>query len=243
MLKFATKFAPVETAFQRAQEAGFRFAEFWVDDELLANWETIPSVAERFPFEYVIHFPNHVKDPDNTPKHAAELYRALGCRCMIIHPPMYKLYGPRLLDLNADMKLGIENLRLNTDQFEVWATTSDYLTLDVEHLWKMTLNDAPLSTLMETLERFWTNHGRKVQHIHMPGYLPGHPVHRPMYCSRDLVLPVMSFLAEKQFQGLVVSEADITYQNNYELRMDVLLFEMWKQSRENNPEDRPVELS
>ena len=50
-----------------------------------------------------------------------------------------------------------------------------------------------------------------------------------MYCAREMIFPVLSLLAEAHFDGLVVSEANPEYQNYPELRMDVLLFDAWRQ--------------
>ena len=49
-----------------------------------------------------------------------------------------------------------------------------------------------------------------------------------MYCSRDMVFPVLSLLEEAHFEGLIVSEVDSRFQNLQELRMDTLLFEVWR---------------
>ena len=35
----------------------------------------------------------------------------------------------------------------NLDQFEAWAVENRYLTLDIEHVWKLTLNDGALDQL------------------------------------------------------------------------------------------------
>jgi hypothetical protein len=99
----------------------------------------------------------------------------------------------------------------------------------VEHLWKFTLGDGPLRDLLAELRRFLGRFGGKLRHVHLPGYWPGFDTHRPMYCSREMVFPVLSLLAEAGFEGLVVSEASPEYQNGQELRMDVLLFDAWRQ--------------
>jgi hypothetical protein len=52
--------------------------------------------------------------------------------------------------------------------------------------------------------------------------------HRPMYCSREMVLPILSLFAESRFAGLIVSEVRAEFQNANDLRMDVLLFNAWR---------------
>ena len=50
-----------------------------------------------------------------------------------------------------------------------------------------------------------------------------------MYCSREMVMMVWSLLREFNYQGFVVSETTAEFQNEHELRMDVLLFDRWIQ--------------
>ena len=108
------------------------------------------------------------------------------------------------------------------------------LTLDVEHLWKFTLGDASLEILLDSLRVFLTHYGHKLRHVHLPGYWPGFPEHRPMYCARDMIFPVFSLLAEAGYEGFVVSEVELEYQNVHELRMDVLLHEAWREKHERD---------
>lgn len=229
--RIATKLQPSSAALQTAAAAGFRAAEFWTDGAVFERPETLVETARRFDFAYVIHFPNHGGLADTTLENAARIYRTLGCRAMVIHRPMYERYGEALMSLDADLRLGVENHRLDRQQFEQWAERNRWLTLDIEHLWKFTLEDAPLGELVETLADFLARHVAKLVHVHLPGYQPGYEEHRPMYCSRELVFAALTLLANAGFDGLVVSEAAPKYQNIHELSMDVLLAKRWRQLR------------
>jgi len=229
VLKLATKFVPERTAFQRAGEAGYRFAEFWLDDRLLANWPAITNLASEFPLAYALHFPNRGDLEEAALRNAVELYRALGCSAMVIHSPMLRRYQEQLLSHNAAVRLAVENHRLDANEFQQWAEENQWLTLDVEHFWKFTLENAPLQEMLTRLGEFLHRFGYKLIHVHLPGYLPGYAEHRPMYCARDMVLPVLSLLAEHAFGGFIVSEVELEFQNPYDLRMDVLLFERWQE--------------
>ena len=123
----------------------------------------------------------------------------------------------------------MENHRLSREGFREWGERNAGLTLDVEHLWMFTLKDAPLDELLEATRDCLARFGDKVRHVHLPGYWPGFAEHRPMYCSRELVFPVLSLLEEFGFGGLVVSEANEAYQNANDLAIDVLFVETWRQ--------------
>ena len=120
---------------------------------------------------------------------------------------------------------------LTVEEFASWATGNTGLTLDIEHLWKFTLHDASLAELLDNLRRFLARFGEKLAHVHLPGYWPRFREHRPMYCARDMIFAVLTLLAEARFEGLVVSEVETEYQNSEELRMDVLLFDTWREQQ------------
>lgn len=229
MLKQATKFAPLETAFATAAQAGFGFAEFWLDCSYLADWQTIVRIAGEFPLQYALHFPNRGDLDDGALDQAVALYQVLGCATMVIHQPMFRRYHERLLDRDPALRLAVENHHLDIGQLDRWIGEYQWLTLDVEHFWKFTLEDASLATFLGHLQELLNRIAGKLAHIHLPGYLPGYAEHRPMYCAREMVLPVLSILAAQRFEGFVVSEVDLEFQNPTELRMDTLLFDRWRE--------------
>eukprot|EP00913_Durusdinium_trenchii_P023335 g21913.t1 len=205
-------------------------AEFGVDGQYSPATE-IAGDADEFGMRHVIHFPNRKDLPPESLRNAAWLYDRLGCRAMVIHRPMFQRYSRELLELNGSLKLGVENHRLDPGEFLEWAGQNEWLTLDVEHLWKFTLNDAPLDELLAAVESFLARFADKLVHVHLPGYVPGFDEHRPMYCSREMVTAVFTLLDEAGFTGLVVSEVNAEFQNPCDLRMDVLLEMRWQQLR------------
>jgi sugar phosphate isomerase/epimerase len=228
MLKLATKFAPRPDALEAAHKAGFRHAELWLDAAVLADGPAVANPARQYPFGYALHAPNRPGlDPPALASLAA-LYRDLGCGCLVLHQPVYDRHHEALLRLEPGLRPAVENHKLSPEGFAAWADRNPGLALDVEHLWKFTLGDGPLRDLLAGLRRFLGRFGGKLRHVHLPGYWPGFAEHRPLSCAREMVLPVLSLLAEAGFEGLVVSEADPEYQNEQELRMDVLLFDAWR---------------
>ena len=58
MLKLATKFAPKQESFELAQQAGYQFAELWMNANLLSGWQDVASLSQNYALDYVLHFPN-----------------------------------------------------------------------------------------------------------------------------------------------------------------------------------------
>lgn len=227
MLKFATKFLPGPEAFAVAFQAGFRSAEFWLDAHVLRSWRSVATLARQYPFHYALHFPNRGRLSTETLEHAVSLYRGLDCGTIVIHQPMFDKYAAELLAIDAALDLAVENHDLAEPQFQRWAEDNPGLTLDVEHLWKYTLRDCSLKDLLAAVDRFLTRYGDKLRHVHLPGYRVGGKEHRPAHYAPQLAAGVLSLLANSGFRGLIVSEARQSYQNPYDLRQDVRMFEAW----------------
>jgi hypothetical protein len=227
----ATKFLPTPALFAQAVEAGFPGAELWLDAAVLANWRTVAEQARPHPLRYGLHFPNRIEQSAETLDHTVSLYRALNSRSLVIHQPHMDRHGAALLQREPELRLAVENHRLTPDQLLTWATRNPGLALDVEHLWMCTWPDAPLARLLAEVRAFLGVWAGKLRHVHLPGYLPGQEEHRPMYCSRDLVFGIWEILNSVGYRDLVVSEVAQEFQNPFDLRMDVLLFEGWQQRK------------
>jgi sugar phosphate isomerase/epimerase len=233
-VKLSTKFDPKQPKVDNAHNAGFRYAEIWLDRTVLTNWKVVAERLGAYPLGYALHFPNQLNLDQNALKQTSALYRELGCQALVIHQPMYDKFREPLLALDATLGLAVENHQLNPAEFEVWAEQSPGLTLDVEHLWKYTLDDGTLEELLGSLRAFLARFGHKLLHVHLPGYWPGFREHRPMYCAREMILPVLSLFAEARFEGFIVSEIEREYQNIHELRMDVSLYEAWREANDRS---------
>ena len=235
MLTLATKFKPHRPAFETALAAGFQAVEFWLDAELLAHANEIADIAGNYSFRYALHFPNGGSISDDALESTVTLYRRLNCTALVIHQPMFDQHQAALLKLDPKLDLAIENHVLDLDRFEQWAERSPGLTLDVEHLWKFTLHNAPFATLMDHVERFLAKYAGKLQHVHLPGYQPGGEEHQPVHYNEEMATEVMTRLAEHGFSKLVVSELDSPFQSLEYLKKDVEMFDRWKKSPKMTP--------
>ena len=227
MLKLATKFRPEREAFLRACRTGFRNAEIYLNRDLLEDYEAILRLGHEFPLNYAIHFPNR-GDLDYEHLYACvELYRSLGCKALVIHQPMFDRYADELRQIDNEIVLAIENHHVKKKGFADWMDAREFVTIDVEHIWVHTLKNQPVENVVRFVSNLFDEHAHRIRHIHMPGCIPGMGEHRPMYTSRDMVLPVFDILDRHNFDGLIVSEIGLEYQNDQDMRMDVLLFEGW----------------
>ncbi len=231
MLNIATKFLPREREFQQAFNAGFRCAELYLNPDVLNRVDEIVALAKQFDMRYAMHFPNKPVLNSDHLEAIAKMFDALSASAVVIHPPMLKRYEQAMRAVHSDIVLAEETMRVPADSFLEWVDAHEAVTLDIEHIWKFTLHDAPINDLFNLVRSVFEASADRVRHIHMPGYLPGQGEHRPMYTSREFCLGIFDILADFNFNGLVVSEVDMQFQNPQDLRMDMLLFERWKQLR------------
>ena len=229
MFSLATKFAPERSYFEMASQAGFQAVEFWLGPKILSEASSleIVSLARQYPFRYAIHFPNSGPLTDEHLASIVRLYRELNCTATIIHQPMFKRYSSALYELAPEIVLAVENHDINLEDFHEWAEQNSAVTLDVEHLWKFTLHDGPVSQLYEELDRFLERHGKKLQHVHLLGYHPGGEEHRPVHHHPELIREVFSRLAAAGYSKLATSEADLEHQTLESLSKDVVFFREW----------------
>lgn len=231
MLKFATKAAPQHQRLANAYEAGFRHAEIFLTSQHLDNWKDVAAVAEKYDMSYGLHFPNRAPLTRKQLKKCVKLYRRLGCESMVIHQPMFRLYERNLLDIDPELCLAVENHRLNVKNFQTWAESHQWLTLDVEHLWKHTLKQAPLPVLIAALKKLLKTHGQQIRRVHLPGYEPGAIEHRPISFNPRLGRKVFTALSKINYQGLVVSETHPSMQTSAFLAQDIQLYKTWGKKR------------
>ncbi len=238
MLHLATKFAPQATLFEQALHAGFHAAELWLSEKFLTDVPAIVRLARHYPLRLAAHAPNRINEPAVTLPALVRLVRELALPAVVIHQDVYDAHAAGLYALEPNLPLAVENGELPADEFWRWAEVNPALTLDVEHVWKFTLLDAPFDRFLETLRTFLGRYATKVRHVHMPGYWAGMDMHRPMYASREMVFPVLELFQEIGFTGLIISEAGLSYQTPNDRRMDVLLFEIWRSKYERVPGER-----
>ncbi len=231
MLKFATKLAPQPERLHNACEAGFKHAEIFLTSKLIKKPKALAKLLGNYPLTYGLHFLNRAPLSKKQLKKIVRLYRRLDCESMVIHQPMFRLYSEALLDIDPGLCLAVENHRLKLKNFWRWADTHEFLTLDVEHLWKHTLKQVPLAELMPVLKTFMKQHGSQLKRVHLPGYKPGSLEHQPLSYNPKLAGKVFKALSKIDFQGLIVSETRPSMQKPKFLSNDVNLFQQWEKGR------------
>lgn len=231
MLKFATRATPQAKRLDNARQSGFQFVELTLTAKLIDDWRQIASTAASYDMRYELHFPNWAPLTQKQLKKIAKLYCHLDCKAMVIHQPMFRLYSQDMDDLVPGICLAVENHHLNPKNFWHWAETHQWLTLDVEHLWKHTLKQAPLPELLSVLKKFLKKHGTQLRRVHLPGYEPGGREHQPASFNPKLARKVFTALSKIDYQGLVVSEARPSMQKPKFLNNDVAMYETWELDR------------
>ncbi|NOX99285.1 MAG: sugar phosphate isomerase/epimerase [Verrucomicrobia bacterium] len=230
MLKFATKLAPQPERLSNAHEVGFEYAEIFLTSKSIKKPKALAGLLGNYPLSYGLHFINRGPLSKKQLKKTIRLYRLLDCESMVIHQPMYRLYSEALLDIDPGLCLAVENHRLKLKSFWRWADSHEHLTLDVEHLWKHTLKQAPLSEMLPVLKKFLKRHGSQLKRVHLPGYQPGSLEHQPLSFNPKLARKVLKALSKIDYQGLIVSETRPSMQKPKFLRNDINLFQNWEKT-------------
>lgn len=227
MFKHATRTQASQSAFAPADEAEITNIELQLSEDDLLAWEETAKIAEKGNFNYIVKFPTTLDLSDEALQNCVKLCAVLNTDVLVIHEPMSKKFGQRLVELAPTLKLAVENNRFTAKRLTEWAETNDALALDVEHFWKFTLEDGDQTKTIELLTQFIRTYAAKIAVVHASGYQPGQQVHRPMYCNRDLTFAALSALADKNFAGFVVSEVADEYMNRRDLVMDRELVASW----------------
>ena len=227
MFSLSTKFSPASANFEKAIFAGYENAELYMTPTRLMSWKSLSKIARSFDLNYVLHFPTEGKIGSQTCEEIVRLARDLGCQIIVVHEE--QLDDVSLISsLDPGIRLAVENKYLHFNDLDEWIASHEFVTLDIEHLWKNTLHDCDLNSLCSVVRSLLKKHNCRIQHIHLPGYLPGQAEQKPMYCSREMVFSMFDILYEEQYGGWVVGELDENFQNQHEMKMDLLLFETWK---------------
>ena len=234
MLKIATKFLPEPLAFQHAYDAGFRNAEIFLNAAVLECVDDVIAMSRGFDLDFALHFPNKPELNESHLSNCCRLADELNVSAVVIHEPIFRRYVEPLAAIDSNIPLAIENQRVPAANVAAWVQDRGSVTLDIEHLWMFSLSDAPIEQLFALVRDVFASASECIKHIHMPGYLPGQGEHRPMYTSREFCMGVFDILADYNFAGLVVSEVDMQFQNQFDLQMDMLLFERWIELRQQS---------
>lgn len=231
MLKFSSRVPPDAQRLAMVHNAGFRRVEIFLTPKSIKEWKQIATAAENHDMTYGLHFPNRAPLSDKQLNKTIKLYHRLKCESMVIHQPMYRQYGKKMLEIDSELCLAVENHRLNPKSFWRWAKTYEHLTLDVEHLWKHTLKQSPFDDLLSMFKKFLKQHGSKLKRVHLPGYEPGGKEHQPLSYNPKLARKVFTALSKMDFQGMIVSETRPSMQNSKHLKNDIAMYERWEKDR------------
>lgn len=238
MFQLATKFSAEAENFEKAAMAGYQAAEIYTTPTRLMSWRSLSKIARSFEMDYSLHFPTGDfpaggKISYQTSEEIAALARDLDCSTIVVHEEHLDVAG-EIKFVHPGVRLAVENHFVHFNDLQNWMGSHDAVALDIEHLWKHTLHDCELNDLLKVTDGLLTKHHDRIQQVHLPGYLPGQAIQKPMYCSREMALAMLTLLDEKNFSGMVVSETDVAYQNEHELQMDVLLFNVWSNRRRSS---------
>ena len=230
-LQLATKLRPTSVALDLAGDVGFREFELWTNEDVLLAAKQVATVCNRPSHRYAVHFPNHAPLRDDAIDGLRLLCDRLWVKAVIMHQPMFDLYGDTVQRENPQVRIGVENGDLDVVSFQRWARENEFLTFDVEHLWKFTLRDAADEIFLTVVDQFLAECADRIVHVHFPGYAIGTDTHRPIYLAGRTGHEVLTLLDRHGYTGFVVSELDSAWQTTTQIRADYDYYHEWLASR------------
>jgi len=222
-LQLAAKCLPDSKILKRIESTEIDAVELYTDAECLKKVDIV-SICDDFPLSYVVHAPNDVV----APKETFELAQAIGANVVVTHDIYWEDEWPRVVKTAQDtgVALAIENVDGLLTFAKVLLRYGVKRCLDFEHAIFLMGGFYP-NGLKQLLP--------KTIHVHLSGYEFGNlKYHTHFYESPEHAFKVLNFLESNGYNGMVVSEASIEYQQEEHFRKLKDFFSEWKEKYNNS---------
>ena len=200
-LQLAAKCLPEPKILKRIESAKIDAVELYTNAECLKKVDIV-SICNDFPFSYVVHAPNDIV----APKETFELAQAIGANAVVTHDIYWEDEWPEVVKMaqDAGVALAIENVDGLFTFTKVLLRYGVKRCLDFEHV-------------IFQMRGFYPEGLKQLLpasiHTHLSGYEFGNlKYHTHFYESPEHAFKVLSFLESNGYNGMVVSEASIEYQ-------------------------------
>ena len=200
-LQLAAKCLPDPKILERIESAKINAVELYTDAECMKKVDIV-SICDDFPFSYVVHAPNDIV----APKETFELAQAIEANVVVTHDIYWEDEWPEVVKVALDtgISLAIENIDGLFSFEKVLLRYGVKRCLDFEHavfLMRGFYPDGLKKVIPKTI------------HVHLSGYEYGNQkYHTHFYESPEHAFKVLGFLESNGYNGMVVSEASIEYQ-------------------------------
>lgn len=230
MYLFATKFSPEAANFEKAVFAGYQNAELYLTPTRLMSWRSLSKIARCYELNYVLHFPTIGKSSLQTCEDIVSLAHDINCKTITVHEDSLKV-AEYVQALDPQIQLAVENHSVTYEQLDAWIQSNDCITLNVDCLWKNTLQNCELSELRSVVRRLFHNYRDRFKNVHLSGNVPGSLSKPPLQFSQEMVFSILDILRAERYEGMVVSEIDVEFQTGENLERDLNVFRQWQSTR------------
>ena len=227
MFSLATKFSPEAANFEKACCSGYDHAELFLTPTRLMSWRTLSKIARSYEMNYVLHFPTCSKAPHETSEEVVLLAQDINCRTISVHENCLET-AMGIREIDPQLQLCVENQSVELEKLDSWIAANEFITLNVENLWKQTLQDDDFSELESVIRRLFHRHRERIRSVHLSGYRPGRESKTPLAKSAEFTNRIFDILLAENFDGIVVGEIDVQHQTSELLKADLALFHRWQ---------------
>ena len=230
MFSIATKFSPEAANFEKAVFADYECAELHLTPLRLMSWRSLSKIARSYDLEYALHFPTGDKSTVQTCEEVVELCRDISCDLITVHEENLDVANT-ISALDPSIRLAVENQNVSFGDLDEWIQSHDFVTLNIEHLWKHTLLNCERNELVSVVNRLMHNYRDRIRHVHLSGYTADQPTRRPIHLSQDFSQSLLDVFLQEEYDGFVVWEIDTEFQTGELLRKDMDWYQSWRSQK------------
>lgn len=227
MFSFATKFSPEAANFEKAVFAGYEYAELYLTPTRLMSWRSLSKIARSYDLSYLLHFPVSTKATPQTCQEIVELCQDVSCNIVVVHEAELEL-AHHVTAIDPTILLAVENQEVRFSDLDDWLKRHEDVSLNLDHLWKETLNNCDFAEFKSVVARLMNNHRGRIRNVHLSGYTPNHPVKCPLSQSPEVACSLLDTILAAGYDGAVVGELDTCFQTGEKLQQDLEWFNGWR---------------
>lgn len=216
-IRIAAKCAPDRRYLELSANAGIQAVELYTSSQILSMLDRAITACRDFSFSYAVHAPTEGYQPEAL----AAFVQAVKAKVVVFHNIYWEDEWEHIHQVFRDLpvRLCIENMSDIHEAERYIRRFGMSRCLDFEH-YEMQHGGMPESGLAALI--------RQTAHVHMTGYTTGsNRWHTHIHYAEERNMRLLEILAKNNYQGFVVSEANLSQQSLEEFQTLAKFAEKW----------------